>query len=86
MRFVLAKYVNDLYRMPDLGKSIFGAVMNACDYFCEKNQIKFVGITLGTFYYIPGGCFNRSFSRPPPPLRCLTKSPKSAHAHWVVGK
>jgi hypothetical protein len=27
-----------------------------------------------------------SFSRPPPPLRCIAKSPKSAHAHWVVGK
>jgi hypothetical protein len=29
---------------------------------------------------------NRSFSLPPPPLLCLAKSPKSAHAHWVVGK
>jgi hypothetical protein len=28
----------------------------------------------------------RSFSRLLPPLRCLEKSPKSAHAHWVVGK
>jgi hypothetical protein len=28
----------------------------------------------------------RSFSRPRPPLRCITKSTKSAHVHWVVGK
>jgi hypothetical protein len=28
----------------------------------------------------------RSFSRPPPPLRCVTKSTKSTHAHWVVRK
>jgi hypothetical protein len=27
-----------------------------------------------------------SFSRPPPPLRCLAKSSNSACAHWVVGK
>jgi hypothetical protein len=30
--------------------------------------------------------FIESFSRPLPPLRCLAKSPKFAHAHWVVGK
>jgi hypothetical protein len=28
----------------------------------------------------------RSFSRPRPALRCVAKSMKSAHAHWVVGK
>jgi hypothetical protein len=28
----------------------------------------------------------RSFSRQRRPLRCLAKSPKAAHAHWVVGK
>jgi hypothetical protein len=27
-----------------------------------------------------------TFSRPPPPLYYLAKRPKSAHAHWVVGK
>jgi hypothetical protein len=26
---------------------------------------------------------NRSFSRSTPPLRCLAKSPKSAHAHYI---
>jgi hypothetical protein len=30
--------------------------------------------------------YNRCFSRPLPPLRCLAKSPNSTHAHWVVGK
>jgi hypothetical protein len=28
----------------------------------------------------------RSFSRPRPPLHCVAKFTKSAHAHWVVGK
>jgi hypothetical protein len=28
----------------------------------------------------------RSCSRPRPPFRCVAKSTKFGHAHWVVGK
>jgi hypothetical protein len=41
---------------------------------------------LNYFRLNPSGKNYRSFSRPPQPLCCLAKSPKSAHAHWVVGK
>jgi hypothetical protein len=41
-------------------------------YYCVRSVMR-----AGTY---------RSFSRPLSPLRCLAKSPKSAHAHWVVGK
>jgi hypothetical protein len=38
------------------------------------------------FLYAHNDSQYRSFKRLPPPLCGLAKSPKSTHAHWVVGK
>jgi hypothetical protein len=47
------------------------------------NFCKMINILTGGTVCLPGSWY-RSFSRPPPPLHCVAKSSKSAHA--VVGK
>jgi hypothetical protein len=58
-------------------------ILLVTNHFVSTQLISF-RFVINDKQHIPIDVANRSFSRPPPPLRCLAKSSNSAHAHWVV--